>query len=484
MIEFIRSLIENNFPLLYFPHGLFFFAVGIGILVQHRKKYAFRFAKDFWIMGVFALIHAFSEWFDVFIPLQAPYFNSETIDTLILISQVIEAISYMILFIFGFQLLASDRFSKLVWIPVGIFLVWCTIAGGLLLQKTEPVVAITFIEQLSHYILLFPSCIVTAVALYKQGKANGELLLPPKVLFSIKALAWVFVCVGIFNGLIVDPGTFFPANIINSEIFSNITQVQIIRGLIGTALMCVILKLLYEFNKETDRILTKAEEDAYRFSERDRIGQDLHDGVIQTLYATGMMLEATTRKLELNSPIREQLNVCIKGLNASLLDLRHYITGLKDENISREPLYNLFKKLLMEIQETYEIQAEFEFNGNELLRLTPNCQNHLYYVLTELLNNIGKHTSSDCIHLRIEEEANEIIIKLWDNGKERPPEDFWNNKLSIKGPHMGLRNIRERLMILGGEIRYSFPPVGGNLVTLRMPKEESLENADSIAVSR
>jgi len=43
---------------LYFPHGLFFFAGGIGILVQHRKKYAFRFAKDFWIMGVFALIHA------------------------------------------------------------------------------------------------------------------------------------------------------------------------------------------------------------------------------------------------------------------------------------------------------------------------------------------------------------------------------------------------------------------------------------------
>lgn len=55
------------------------------------------------------------------------------------------------------------------------------------------------------------------------------------------------------------------------------------KGIIGTALMLVTAYLLVQFNRETDRLIAVAEENAGRFSERERIGQDLHDGVIQTL---------------------------------------------------------------------------------------------------------------------------------------------------------------------------------------------------------
>ena len=47
--------------------------------------------------------------------------------------------------------------------------------------------------------------------------------------------------------------------------------------------MLVTAYLLVQFNRETDRLIAVAEENAGRFSERERIGQDLHDGVIQTL---------------------------------------------------------------------------------------------------------------------------------------------------------------------------------------------------------
>jgi signal transduction histidine kinase len=212
-----------------------------------------------------------------------------------------------------------------------------------------------------------------------------------------------------------------------------------------------------------------------RFSERERISQDLHDGVIQTLYATGMMLEATIRRLDAESPIRDQLNFCIKSLNTSLLDLRHYITGLKDEDISRIPLKNVLENMLAEIEPKNRFQIKFSFQGDECLQLTPNRQNHLYYVLKELLNNIEKHTTSEQIHLKCEEETRDLVIHLWDNGqgKESSPQEFWIKKEGqcCQGYGMGLRNIRERVTILRGELSYSYPSTGGTLVILRIPKE-------------
>jgi len=481
LLEFIRI---NS----YFPYGLFYFASGLGIMIQHRKRYPFRFAKDLWLMGIYALIHATSEWSYLFIPLQASNFSPQFLHLLSLIPLLLEAFSFMFLFIFSLRLLCPGRFLWTLFIPIGIFLLWCAIVGILLIQKVAPTVTLTYSQEFSHYMLLFPSSILTALALYRQGKDQGEKLPPPKIRSSLNALSVVFLFLAILTVLIVNPGPFFPANLINSQVFYNVTHIpiQLLQGLVGTVMMIVTLKLLLQFNIETDRILAQAEEDAMRFSERERISQDLHDGVIQTLYATGMMIEATVRHLDSESPIREQLTFCIKSLNTSLLDLRHYITGLKSVDISHKPLKILLENMPLEIQANYKIQVELSFVGDDLLQLTPNRQNHLYYVLKELLNNIGRHTTANNIHLKLVEESTHLILSLWDNGRgdESPPKEFWikQKDQSYQGSGMGLRNIRERITILRGEIDYSYPSTGGTLVTLHIPKEVSLNNDNSLAI--
>lgn len=473
----------------YFPYGLLYFASGLGILIQHRKKYPFRFAKDLWLMGIYALIHATSEWSYLFIPLQASSFSANLLYFLNLFPILLEAFSFVFLFVFSLRLLYPERSLRTIFIPIGIFLLYCSNVGILLMNKVSPAAALSYSQEFSHYSLLFPSSILTALALYRQGKDQGNKL-PLQIRSNLKALSMVFLFLALLSILMVDPGSFFPANVFNSQVFYSATHipVQLLRGLVGTATMIVTLKLLLEFNRETDRILAQAEEDAMRFSERERISQDLHDGVIQTLYATGMMLEATVRRLDSESPIREQLNFCIKSLNTSLLDLRHYITGLKSEDISHEPLKRIFEKMLTEFEANYNIRTQFVFTGDDLILLTPNRQNHLYYVVKELLNNIGKHTAATNILLKLVEEPDQLVISLWDNGQE-------NKKLSeqfkadredqfYQGPSMGLRNIRERITILRGEIDYSYPPTGGTLVTLHIPKEVSLENDNTTAVGR
>jgi len=459
-------------------------------MIQQRKKYPFRFAKDLWLMGIYALIHSTSEWSYLFIPLQASNFSPQSLYLLNLISLLLEAVSFMFLFIFSLRLLYPSRFIRTIFIPIGIFLLWCAIVGILIIQKVSSTVTLTYSQEFSHYILLFPSSILTALALYRQGEEPGKSKLPPKILSSVNALSVVFLFCAILSVLMVNPGPFFPANLINSQVFYNVTHIpiQLLQWLVGTAMMIVTLKLLRQFNIETDRILAQAEEDAMRFSERERISQDLHDGVIQTLYATGMMLEATVRHLDSESPIREQLTFCIKSLNTSLLDLRHYITGFKSEDISHEPLKILLENMLLEIQGNYTIQVELSFLGADLLQLTPNRQNHLFYVLKELLNNIGRHTTANNIHLKLIEESTHLILNLWDDGRgdENPPKEFWikQEDQSYQGLGMGLRNIRERVTILRGEIDYSYPSTGGTLVTLHIPKEVSLYNDNTLVISR
>lgn len=456
-------------------------------MIQHRKKYPFRFAKDLWLMGIYALIHATSEWSYLFITLQASQFSSDSLHLLPMIPLLLEAFSFMFLFIFSLRLLCPGRFLRTICIPIGIFLLWCAIVGILIMQKVSPTVTWSYSQEFSHYMLLFPSSILTALALYREGKKQGKTL-PSKILFSLNALSLVFLFLAILS-VMVSPGPFFPANVLNSQVFYKVTHIpfQIFQGLTGTAMMAVTLKLLHEFNTETDRILVQAEEDAMLFSERERISQDLHDGVIQTLYATGMMLESTARRVDSESPIHEQLNFCIKSLNTSLLDLRHYITGLKSEDISRKPLKILLKNMLLEVQENYNIQAELSFLGDEHVQLTPNRQNHLFYLIKELLNNIEKHTTANSIHLKLEEGQTQLLLSLWDNGKgiETSPEEFWRKPEgeSYPGSGMGLRNIRERITVLGGEINYSYPSTGGTLVVLRIPKEGALENDNSFAIS-
>lgn len=448
-------------------------------MIQHRKKYPFRFAKDLWLMGIYALIHATSEWSYTFIPLQASHFSPQLQQLLELVPLLLESSSFIFLYIFSFRLLFSRRFLRAIVIPIGIFLFWCMIVGILLAQGVIPAEVLSYSQESSHYMLLFPASILTSLALYREGKAQGKRL-PHKIITSLNELSGVFLFLAVLTFVMVDPGPFFPANLINSEVFYNSTHIpfELSQGLVGTSIMIVTLKLLRQFNSTTDRILAQAEEDAMRFSERERISQDLHDGVIQTLYATGMMLEATVRKLDQESPIREQLNFCIKSLNTSLLDLRHYIMGLKSEDISRMPLKTVFENIFSEIKAKNRIQVEFSFVGDICLQLTPNRQNHLYYVLKELLNNIEKHTDANKIHLKLEEEETDLVLSLWDNGQsnENPLQKFWvkqEGQCCCQGSGMGLRNIRERVTILRGEIDYFNPSIGGTIVTLRIPKEVS-----------
>ncbi len=472
MLDAIGTVLEENFALIYFPHGLFFFAVGVGILAQHRKSNPFGFANDLWIMGIFALLHAFSEWFDVLIALEVNSFTPETLFRLDLASGFVESLSYAVLFIFGLRLLSSGKSWRPVVIPGVLFAGWvATVAIGLGSDQ-DPIETLTVAQVLSHYVLLIPSGLVAAWALRRQADDEAASALPPRVRAAVIAMAWVFVFVALVNGLFVNRGPFFPANVINAEAFRAVTgvDVQWPKGLVGTALMLVTWYLLVQFNRETDRLMAQAEENAVRFSEREHIGQDLHDGVIQTLYATGMVLEATVRKLDDASPARDNIIASIKGVNRSIQDLRNYIAGLSSSESVQQPLQHQIDGMLADLHDSYGLATSLVYDVPATLALASDRRSNLYYVVAELLNNVGKHAIASRVDVEVTEFEDKVRITISDDGKQSAPVEFWEKGIAPASAGMGLRNIRDRIEELHGELWYS-DAGDGNRVTLQVPKE-------------
>ena len=82
MVEFLRNLISVNTIIIQFVYGLAFFVLGLAIALQSRHSSHLDLARNLTWLAAFGFVHAFVEWGDLFIPLQAVYLNPDFITAL------------------------------------------------------------------------------------------------------------------------------------------------------------------------------------------------------------------------------------------------------------------------------------------------------------------------------------------------------------------------------------------------------------------
>jgi len=201
--------------------------------------------------------------------------------------------------------------------------------------------------------------------------------------------------------------------------------------------------------------------------ERERIGMDLHDGVIQSLYSLGLTLDYVKAILEEDSEeSMKKLDSATDGINSTIVDIRTYISDLRprqmQENLSFKE--NL-EVLLQEFRNNSRIAAAIQDNIKGQLDLNYHNTLTLFRIAQESLSNTARHSKAQNADLRLWEEDCLIYLEIIDNG-----EGFNIDKTEANLGH-GLANMQRRTRKVGGGIQIDSSPGNGTKVMAWVPKE-------------
>lgn len=178
--------------------------------------------------------------------------------------------------------------------------------------------------------------------------------------------------------------------------------------------------------------------------DRDRIARDLHDLVIQRLFATGMNLQAVSRRPELPLAIRERVGRAVDDLDETIVEVRQSIFALQESG--RDEPSGLRGRVLRECASAVALLG-FEpivHFGGALDSVVPDAvAEQLLAALREALSNVGRHAAASWAQVSVVIDASDVVLSVSDNGRG----------LGRTKRRSGLANLATRAKALGGSSR-------------------------------
>jgi len=196
--------------------------------------------------------------------------------------------------------------------------------------------------------------------------------------------------------------------------------------------------------------------------ERDRIGMDLHDGVIQSLYATGLTLENALEDLEQDpAQVQPQLQKVIHDLNQTIADIRSYIFNLRPAVLADTDLAGAIGSLLQELKVNALLDVQLIEESDACQGLTQQQIGGLFHIAQESLTNVRKHAQAATVTARLEQENGAFRLTISDDGVG------FDQTQPTAG--QGLGNMRERVGALGGRLDVTSARGEGTRLTVELP---------------
>ena len=196
--------------------------------------------------------------------------------------------------------------------------------------------------------------------------------------------------------------------------------------------------------------------------ERDRIGMDLHDGVIQSLYATGLTLENSLEDLKEDPAlVQPQLQKAIQDLNQTIADIRSYIFNLRPAVLADTDLAGAVGGLLQELKVNALLDVRLIEEPEACRGLSEEQIAALFHVVQESLTNVRKHAQAASVTARLEQWNGIFRMTITDDGVGFDPARL--------GSGQGLHNMRERVEALGGRLQVESANGEGTRLTVELP---------------
>ncbi|MEX2159852.1 MAG: GAF domain-containing sensor histidine kinase [Dehalococcoidia bacterium] len=196
--------------------------------------------------------------------------------------------------------------------------------------------------------------------------------------------------------------------------------------------------------------------------ERDRIGMDLHDGVIQSLYATGLKLESVLDDMAKNpQEVASEVGRAIDQLNQVIGDIRSYIFHLRPTALSETDLAGAVGGLLRELKVNTLIDVEMLEAPGACRGLDQELAGGLFLVAKEAIANAQKHAKAKRVSASLERYNGTLKMIIADDGSGFDP--------ALPSSGLGLHNVRERIERLGGTLSLESSPRDGTRIVVEVP---------------
>jgi signal transduction histidine kinase len=191
-------------------------------------------------------------------------------------------------------------------------------------------------------------------------------------------------------------------------------------------------------------------------SDRDRIARDLHDLVIQRLFATGLQLQGV-RRIAVSEEVMERIDQAVADLDVTIRDIRSTIFELQHahELSLRADVRGMVKEYVPVLGFTPMVRTSGPLDS----AVPKPVGEQLLAVLREALSNVARHSEADAAVVEVSASQAEVVLRVTDNGKGLPADRH----------ESGLRNVRRRATEHGGIVALRPEEPHGTQLEWRVP---------------
>jgi signal transduction histidine kinase len=464
-VHVIYQFFQAHIIIVYFIYGLVFFMMGFAISLQNDKPSTLILSGSFNYLAAFGIIHGLSEWGHVFIPVMETYSSRQTMASLNFIEINLIGFSFVLLLYFGLKLCIDtlNLPERLLWLPRLAAPLWFLI---FILRPHLTSASDTYYWYLmgditSRYAFALPGSLLSAYALWKQ-QADLADLHQPIILRDIRLASYMFVLYAIFAGAIVPRAAFFPASHVNIQKLFLLTgiPVAVYRAAICTVIAYYIIRITSVFNYEYQQQLADARENFAVLKERQRFRRDIHDGILQKIYAVGLSLDSAQHLIDRQpEKVREILARETVNLDAVNRDIRQYITGVGQTSFRERTLREIILGMAENFKRHSSIPLRVTLSSESPDMLDDIQKENIFLIIQELLSNIARHSKARSAAIMLTDEPGCLKLVISDTGTGFSP----NKQRS------GLQNVLERAENISADIDIQSRKHRGTTVTITIP---------------
>jgi signal transduction histidine kinase len=195
--------------------------------------------------------------------------------------------------------------------------------------------------------------------------------------------------------------------------------------------------------------------------DRERIAKELHDDIIQSLFAEGMALQATLSVLKDPDESSRRISQSVERIDRVIRDLRNYIFALKPGAAADRALERSLHEIARSFADASNIEIEVRADVEATARLSSKSSEVLQAV-REAVSNAVRHSGADLVLISVARASDAALVEVSDNGAGFDVEQ-------AAGKGHGLSNLRARAEALGGELDIESEQGRGTWVRLRIP---------------